>query len=230
MQIRDLLITRITEGEWMPGSIIPSEIRLAKELNVSQGTARKAITELVETNVLVRRQGRGTFIATHDNDRALFHFFHIYNDSGSKLLPECQTLSSRRKRASRIESCSLAIPDGATVIRIERIRKLEETPVIVEIVTLPAEPFDELGGLPANNLPNTLYELYESKFNITIHHAKEELRAAVATKHEASLLGLAPGDPVLEIKRVAFTLDNTPVELRTSRCNTLRHHYQNMVV
>ncbi len=229
MQIKDLLVARVTEGEWVPGDIIPSEMQLARELNVSQGTVRKAITELVENNVLVRRQGRGTFVATHDGDRALFHFFHIVNDNGTKILPESKTLSCRRKRASRQEASKLNLSSGAQVVCIDRIRILDNQPTLIETIILPAELFGDLGQRQARNLPNTLYELYETQFGITIHRADEQLRAVAATDRDASLLGLEAGSPLLEIARTALTLDGTPVELRISRCSTSKHYYQNAV-
>ena len=230
MQIKELLVARVTEGEWSPGDIIPSEMQLARELNVSQGTVRKAITELVETNVLVRRQGKGTFVATHDGIRALFHFFHIVNDGGTKILPECETISCRRKRASRQEASKLGIPRDTRVICIDRIRKLDNLPIIAETITLSTELFGDFGKSNARNLPNTLYEMYETQFGITIHRADEQLRAVAASDYDASLLGLEPGTPLLEIERIALTLDGTPVELRNSRCNTTKHYYQNTVL
>ena len=230
MQIKDLLITKISAGEWLPGSIIPSEMRLAQELGVSQGTARKAISELVEANVLIRKQGRGTFVANHNDKRALFHFFHIFNNNGTKFLPECKTLSCRKKRATRAEAASLVIEDKSEVIRIERVRNLEGTPAIIETVTLPAALFaDIVESYRLDDLPNMLYELYETQFRITIQRADEQLRAIISSKRDASLLGIEAGTPLLEIKRLALTLDGSPVELRVSRCCTSRHYYHNTV-
>lgn len=228
-QVKDLLVARVTKGEWSPGDIVPSEMELARELDVSQGTVRKAITELVENNVLVRRQGRGTFVAIHDGERALFHFFHIVNDNGSKTLPECKTLSCRRKPASRQQALKLKLSSGAQIVCIERIRYLDNQPTILEKIVLPARLFQKLGKQQARDLPNTLYQLYETQFGITINRAEEQLRAVAATDREASLLGLEAGTPLLEIERTALTLDGTPVELRISRCNTSNHHYRNIV-
>lgn len=227
MQIKALFVANISDGQWSPGDLIPSEIQLAAQLGVSQGTVRKAITELVENNVLTRKQGRGTFVAYHDTQRALFHFFHIVDEKGQKVLPDSTTLSCRRKRASRFESAKLQLGVGASVIKIERIRKLNDFPAILETITLSSEHFGELGNVGTCDLPNMLYELYEKKFGITIHSAQEQLRAVAASKHEASLLNLTIGSPLLEIERVAMTLDKVPVELRISRCITSHHHYQN---
>lgn len=229
MQIKELLTAKVGKGEWLPGSIIPSEINLAQELGVSQGTVRKAITELVENNVLTRRQGRGTFVSYHDTDRALFHFFHISDNNGHKVLPESRVLHCRRKLSSRAEAAKLQLTVGTNIIRIERVRSISAKPIMIETITLPAGPFGDLGKDDTCNLPNTLYELYETEYGITIHSANEQLRAIAASKHDAKLLNLEVGTPLLEIKRVALTLDKTPVELRISRCSTKKHHYHNYV-
>jgi GntR family transcriptional regulator len=229
MQIKELFVANISSGRWSPGDVIPSEIQLAQDLGVSQGTVRKAITELVENNVLTRRQGRGTFVAYHNSERALFHFFHIVDNKGRKVLPESTTLSCRRKRASRAESSKLRLAPSSSVVSIERTRQFNDQPTMLETITLPSEPFGELGSVGTCDLPNMLYELYEKRFGITIHNADERLRAVAASKRDASLLGLQTGTPLLEIERIAKTLDNTPVELRISRCVTSNHHYQNTI-
>jgi GntR family transcriptional regulator len=230
LQIIELLVTKISNGEWLPGDIIPSEINLAKELEVSQGTVRKAITELVENNVLTRKQGRGTFVSYHDNDRALFHFFHINNDNGDRVLPDSEVLHCRRRKASKSETVKLNLSTGDEVIKIERVRKISSKPTIIETIVLPSSPFNDLDKDQSCNLPNMLYELYEKQFGITIHSAEEQLRAIKANKQDAEILGLEKGSPLLAIERVALTLDKTPVELRISRCNTTQHYYQNTIL
>ncbi len=115
-------------------------------------------------------------------------------------------------------------------MHIERVRYLAGRPIILERVILPAELFGDLDKPQACDLPNMLYALYETRFGITIHRAEEQLRAVSATAHEAALLGVETGTPLLEIERVARTLDGTPVELRISHCDTSGHHYQNTVL
>ena len=229
MQVIELLVSKISSGEWLPGDLIPSEIKLAENLGISQGTVRKAITELVETNVLVRKQGRGTFVSNHDDDRALFHFFHITDDNGEKMLPDSKVLSCRQKKATRAEASLLQLPADARVLKIERVRSLSAVPTIAETITLPTEPFSELISSNSCKLPNMLYELYEKQFGITIHSSEEKLRAVLAKKHDAKILGIEPGSPLLEIERLALTLNKIPVELRRSRCRTEHHHYQNTI-
>lgn len=229
VQIKDLFVASISDGRWAPGDVIPSEIQLARDLGVSQGTVRKAISDLVEHNVLTRKQGRGTFVANHDSQRALFHFFHVVDDTGHKVLPDSTALSCRRRRASRFEASELKLAAGTSVIAIERIRKFGGRPTMLETITLPSKPFAELSKIGARNLPNMLYALYEQKFKITVHSAEEQLRAVAASDRDASLLNVSIGTPLLEIKRVASSLDKVPVELRISRCVTERHYYQNTI-
>ena len=227
MQIKDLLLARIAKGDWSPGNIIPSEMSLAGELGVSQGTVRKAITELVENNVLTRKQGRGTFVSNHDVNRALFHFFHITDNKGHKVMPDSRVLKCRRMSATRKESTMLELPVDTEVIRIERVRSIGAKPTMIETITLPAQAFGDLDQPSGIELPNTLYELYETKYGVTIHIADEQLRAIAASKQDAQLLGVETATPLLEIERLALTIDKTPVELRISRCVTKNHYYHN---
>jgi GntR family transcriptional regulator len=226
-QVRELMIEKIHTGQWKPGQLIPSETRLAVDLGVSQGTVRKAIGQMVTQNVLVRQQGKGTFVATHDSRRALFHFFHIVPDDGVKTLPQSLTLSNRRREASREEARALKIPPAEAVVRIERLRRMEGNTVIAENITVPAGLFSGLHELPARKVPNTLYELFERAHGITIHRAEEKIKAVTATARLARLLGVEQGEALLRIERIAYTLSGTPVEFRVTYCATANHHYAN---
>ena len=229
LQIIDLLVSRISNGSWAPGDLIPSEIKLAGELGVSQGTVRTAITALVENRVLVRKQGKGTFVANHDDNRALFHFFHITDNQGNKVLPVSQILSFKEKVSTRGEAELLKLDENAKVLRIERVRIITGRPTILETIVLPSSSFDGMINMNPDDLPNTLYQLYENEFGITIQSAEEKLRAVIAKTREAKVLNVETGSPLLEIERVAMTLDRTPIELRISRCNTRHHYYENTV-
>ncbi len=229
LQIIDLLVERIRDGAWSPGDLIPSEMKLASELGVSQGTVRTAITALVENRVLIRKQGRGTFVANHDDNRALFHFFHITDNQGNKVLPISEILSFKQKESSRFEAERLNLAADAQVLKIERVRSIAGKPTILETIVLPAASFNGLIDMDPSELPNTLYQLYETSFGITIHSAEEKLRAVIAKTREARILGVESGTPLLEIERIALTLDKTPVELRVSRLSTRNHYYDTIV-
>ena len=222
-QVRDLIVGRVTDGTWKAGELLPSEMRLADEFGVSQGTVRKALDDLEAENLIVRRQGKGTFIASHSPQRALFHFFHLVDGDGHRQLPTSRDIGLSRGRATREEERRLDLAGGARVVRIERVREFDGRPVIMESVVVGAGTFPNLGR--GGVLPNTLYGLYEEDYGIIIHRAVEHLRAIAATAHDARHLDLAEGAPLLEIDRLALTPDGRPVEWRVSRCDTLNHRY-----
>ncbi len=229
-QIQQFLTKKISTGGWKPGEMIPGEISLGKELSVSQGTVRKAINEMVANNLLVRQQGKGTFVAAHDPQRALFHFFHIANNEGGKILPDSQIQSCKCIKAGEKEAAALNLSPGTDIIVIQRTRYLDNQPTLAETIFLPTSHFQKLCKIKYDEIPNNLYEYYEHSYGITIHRAEEKLRATSATKRDATILGVKAKAPLLVIERIAYTLDGTPMELRISRCNTRNHFYQNTVV
>ena len=229
-QVKDLLVRRLVAGAWRPGEALPSEFSLAAEFKVSQGTVRKALDELAAQNVVVRQQGKGTFVATHTPQRALFHFFHLVGDNGARAMPSHRVLSLRNAKATRAESERLQIRSGAAVVRLTRLRQLGGRDAIAERIVLPASLFPGLVERMGDALPNELYRYYEEVYGVTVARAAERLKAVAASAEEARWLGLRPGAPLLEIDRTAYGLDDRPVELRVSRCDTARHHYVSEIV
>lgn len=214
-QVRDLLRQRITDGVWGPGEPLPAEPRLAAELGVSQGTVRKALDELASANIVDRRQGRGTYVTRQTAERALFHFFHVVDADGRRVTPSSRTLDCRRSVGTPQELAKLGAQPGAVVIRIARLRALQGREALVERIAVPASLFPDLGA--DGRLPNALYALYQERFGVTIARATEHLRAVAAAADDAELLGVAAGSPLLEVDRVAFDLEDRPVEWRLSR-------------
>lgn len=217
-QVKELLLRRIGEQIWAPGALIPSEQQIAAELGVSQGTVRKALDEMTSERLLVRRQGRGTFVARHDEARILFQFFKIVPDAGEPVFPESELRRVENARADENERVVLRLQPGDRVIRIERVRSLAGKPVISEYLSLPAKFFPGLGEGIA--VENNLYGLYAAQFGITVAGGQEKVKAVAASPEDARLLGLPVGAPVLAIDRVASGLDGAPVEWRRSFCST----------
>ena len=223
VQVRDQLVRRLIDGEWQPGQHIPSEIELAREVGVSQGTIRKALDAMTTENLLIRRQGRGTFVARPEESRILFQFFRLVPDDGKRSFPDSAILERSAADATAQEAETLALAPGQPVWRIERVRTLAGTPLLVETITLSAERFPGLGDLGA--IPNNVYGLYSERWGITIGRASERLKAMAATPDDAAALGCAAGTPLLAVTRIALDLENKPVELRVSRCLTQAVHY-----
>lgn len=223
VQVRDQLVRRLIEGEWQPGQLIPSEIELAREIGVSQGTIRKALDAMTTENLLIRRQGRGTFVARPEESRILFQFFRLVPDDGKPSFPDSAILDRRQAGATAQEAEALALVPGAPVWRIERVRTLAGAPLLVETITLSDARFPRFDELAA--IPNNVYGLYSERWGITIGRASEKLKAIAATPADADALGCAAGTPLLSITRIALDLESKPVELRVSRCLSETVHY-----
>lgn len=226
-QVRARLIEGISKGEWRPGEPIPSEAELARGFGVAIGTIRKAVDSLVAERALVRRQGKGTFVTAHEGSRLYFHFFHIVGLDGRKLLPEVKTIAFRRDRADRASAEALGIAPHDKVIRIRNLLSLEGRPRIVDDISIAAELFPGLTEKTFVARNTTIYQLYQSRFGINVLRTDEHLRAVLADAQLGSLLQLEPGAPLLEIRRIALTFRDRPVELRISRVDTSQHHYHN---
>ena len=99
--VKRRLTDALTRGEWKRGAAIPAERRLSERFRISVGTVRKAIDELVAENILIRQQGRGTFVASHDREREVFYFFHVVPEHGPKQYPEVRMQTFARAKADR---------------------------------------------------------------------------------------------------------------------------------
>ena len=221
-QVKANFVRRLVEGVWAPGTALPSEGQLASEIGVSQGTVRKALDELAAENLLVRRQGRGTFVAEHDEQRILFQFFKLVPDDGVARFPDSTVLSCGIAAADPAEQAALELGPEAAVIRIRRIRSLGGRPSVLETVSLPAQRFP---GLADGPVPNNLYSLFATRYGVTLAHARERLKAVALSAEEARHLGAAAGTPALAIDRIALSLEGSPVERRFSLCLTEEAHY-----
>jgi GntR family transcriptional regulator len=228
-QVKDAMIQNLVSGAWRPGDKLPSETNLAEEYGVSQGTMRKALDDLAAQNLVVRQQGRGTFIATHKPEHSPFHFFHLVGNDGSRQTPDSAVLGCGRRAATAQESARLGLSAGAQVIAIERVRSMDATPIIFERIVVSAKAFPDLCTLRKEDIPNKLYQLYEDRWGITIYQTVEQLRAVAADAREADLLGITQGTPLQEIDRVALSLERKPVEWRVSHCYTRDYHYLSQV-
>lgn len=219
-QVYTVLVRRIADSEWQPGDSLPSEQVLASEMGVSQGTVRKALDALAAEKLVQRRQGKGTFVAEHTQEHALFRFFRIArpHTDGERVIPESGGERVRRRTATAIERSKLSLRKGALIVEIKRTRLIDNVPAITEKIVLPLELFPEIDHQHA--LPNTLYSLYQSVYGISVATTHEELSAVSATKEDARQLTIEPGSPLLQIARVAIGIDKQKVEWRLSRCDT----------
>jgi GntR family transcriptional regulator len=226
-QIKALITQSLQSGEWKPGELIPSEVELANRFKVSPGTVRKAIDELAAENLVMRKQGKGTFVATHHEARAHFRFLKLMPDEGVPHYPESKFIEVKRMRAPADVARLLDLKSGDAVIYIKRVQSFGSVPTIVEEMWLPGVTFKGLTAERLVEYKGPMYGLFESEFGTRMIRATEKIRAVCADDGVAALLHIAAGTPLLASERVSFTYGDKPVELRRGQYLTERHHYHN---
>jgi len=226
-QIKGLMLQSLDGGEWRPGEAIPSEMELANRFNVSQGTVRKAIDEMAAENLLVRRQGKGTFVATHSDPRAFFRFLRLVPLAGGIEPARSVPLECWRAKAGPEAGRVLGIKTGDPIIIVRRLLEFSNRPVVVDEIYLPGEIFAGLTLEVLKESQVSLYSLFEAKFGVRMIRAEERLRAIAADRSSAELLHVPEGSPLLLVERTSFTYGDRPVEWRRGLYSTETHCYLN---
>lgn len=224
-QIQALLTRRIGEGAWKPGDLLPTEMELAAEYGVSQGTVRKALIALEGEKLIVRRQGVGTYVARHARDTAIFHFFRMVEPDGTRLTPRSRVIRQTVRMATQEQAAELQVPPRAALHAIVRVRLLRDTPAIYEEIFTPVAVVPSLALPKGSEMDEEMYVIYQEHCGILIARVAERLRAMAAGAKEARALEIPEGTPLLEIVRVAYDVNGRPVELRISRCDTRDYRY-----
>lgn len=228
-QIKTLLLRSLQAGEWKPGEAIASEVELAARFKVSQGTVRKAIDELSTENLLVRRQGKGTFVATHAEQKVQFRFLRLAPDDGVPAGAQRRFIDCRRLRAPADIARALELKSGDAVVQVRRVLSFHGAPVVLDDIWLPGQLFKGLTADKLSEYRGPMYGLFETEFGVRMIRADEKIRAVVADAAAAELLGVKEGAPLLSVERLSMTYDDKPVELRRGLYNTSAHHYRNQL-
>jgi GntR family transcriptional regulator len=228
-QIKGLILQSLQAGEWKPGEAIPSEMELAARFRVSQGTVRKAIDELAAENLVVRRQGKGTFVSTHAEQQVRYRFLKLVPDSDrDEIGPATRSvLDCRRVRASAEVARALQLRTGDAVVQVRRVLAFGGVPTILEDLWLPGNAFKGLTAEQMAGHQGPTYALFELAFGVRMVRAEEKIRAVAADAQQANLLAVAPGAPLLSVERLSYTYNDVPMELRRGLYRTDTRHYRN---
>jgi GntR family transcriptional regulator len=225
-QIKVLLTQSLIAGEWHPGEAIPSEQELAVRFKVSQGTVRKAIDELAAENILVRRQGKGTFVATHNEENIKLRFLRLTSVEGKKEVLENRLLDCSKGKAQGEVARMLGLKSGTAVIEVKRLLSFSGRTLILDHIIIPAAPFKGLNGAKVQENNGSMYSMYETQFRVRMVRAEERIKAVTADAETARVLDVAPDFPLLRIERVSYTYGDKPMEYRLGLCITDDHHYR----
>ncbi len=226
-QIKILLTQSLVAGEWKPGEAIPSELELAARFRVSQGTVRKAIDELASENILLRRQGKGTYVASHSEPEYQYRFLRVIPDSGEKTPPRNLFFGLERGKAHGDAARALGLKPGAPVVGFKRVMSFGGRPMILDDIVFAAHRFPGLTLAELEEFAGSVYSFYEKVFGVPMVRAEERLRAVAADSFAAAHLKVAPHAPLLCVDRVAYTYGDDPVEWRRGLCRTDGFSYYN---
>ncbi len=226
-QIKGLLMRSLGQGEWKAGEALPAEPELAQRFKVSQGTVRKALDALTAEGLLVRRQGKGTFVATHAEAQVQYRFLRLMPDQGVRQAMQRQFLDFRRLRAPADIARALDQKAGDGVLQLRRLLLAGDTPVVLDDIWLNARLFKGLTAERLQAYRGPMYGLFEAEFGVQMIRAEEKIRAVAAAEADAALLGVAPRAPLLLVERRSYTYADRPVELRRGLYRTEAHYYRN---
>lgn len=225
-RLREEMLAKIGSGEWVPGSPIPTEAELTKHYGVAIGTVRKAVDTLVNEGLLLRSQGRGTYVRRPNFDASLVRFFRQVNAAGGREIPSSRILAKGRQKPSAPVATALKLEDGEDVVHLERLRMVESRTLFHEDIWLPVTRFGVLLDIDSESFGTLLYPFYETQCGQCIGSATETLTVEQADRGIAKILSIQEGAPVVTIERTALGYDRSPLEYRISRAAAEGFRYQ----
>ncbi len=214
-QLKELLREKVRSGEWLPGTVIPSERELCEQYRISRMTARQSITELVREGLLYREQGRGTFVAQPRIAQQLARLTGFSEDMQARhQRPGARVLTAEIWAADSCTADRLNVKHGHPVFRVRRLRLADAQPLALETSVVHFAGCEQL--LDEDLAHSSLYQLLETKYKLPLLTAEQEVEASLAQDDETELLGLVVGDPVLRTRRVTYSERGRPVEYATA--------------
>ncbi len=198
-QLKNIILSKIKEGEFPEGSPIPSERDLGESLNISRMTVRQALNQLVVEGVLYREKGKGTYVSKSKIvQRNIMSFSDTVRNKGltpSTIVLNFEQISDR----SDIKSI-LGLHENEILYNFKRLRLANERPIAIEEVFIPERYCPQLEKY---DLKSSLYKLLKEEYSLDINYMDSSIEAAKATKEEKKLLALTEAIPVLRITSVS---------------------------
>lgn len=212
-QIREQLRQQIINGDLKPGDRLPSESQICAECGVSRMTARQALTQLASEGLVVRKRGRGTFVASpkvtfHEFPAALFSYTELMDRLG--LRAGAQVHSQEVIAASPSVAERLRLEAGEPVVQIVRLRYADHEPMSLEVSFYPHRRFPALAEMDLAD--RSVYRVLEESYGVVLAYAVDTIELSVASPYEAKELGLKEGIPIVLCSRVSYLEDDTPIE------------------
>lgn len=227
-QVRLQIQEKLARHVWDINQPIPSESELSDEYHVSIGTVRKAIERLVEDNLLVKIQGKGTFIRQPNFSASLMKFFRYRNVAGELIEPVGVVKNIEKIAPVPAINAILKLTPKDSLIYLERVRLIDGTIMLSEKIWLSYDLFSSLLDISLQDFGNLLYPFYYDRCNQLIASANEKLTFVKGYKDK--YLDNPVDEILLKICRIANNLEHAPVEYRESFGRTTNFHYEVNIV
>lgn len=217
------LRSRVVAGEWPPGSALPAEQLLAAEHGVALGTLRRALELLAEQGLIERVHGKGTFVRQGIAGASMLRFFRFGEHAG--VVPASRIVSRQRVAASAAAARALGLAPGEPVLRLQRLRLIDEQPCLLEDLWLPMDLFAPLAQGDCADWDALLYPMYARVCGVHVQRAVDDIGFGLLAAAQARLLALPAGHPAAVVTRQAYDLSGRCVEWRTTRGDAHAFHY-----
>lgn len=212
VQVKDALKDLIESGDAHPGEQLPGEPELCRIFNVSRTVVRQAMRDLELQGLIQREKGRGTFVAEPKLRESLFQeLTGFYEDMAAKgMTPVSRVLTQEIIPATGKVSAWLALSPGTPVVHINRLRFVEDEPLVLVATYLPAARCPGLEHIDFAH--RSLYEYLQTAYGLVIDRGHRVLEAVPAGEYEAGLLGVKKGAPLILLDSVSYLADGSPIE------------------
>ncbi|MFS0786112.1 GntR family transcriptional regulator [Shouchella sp. 1P09AA] len=223
-QIEELIQKQIKAGLLKPGDALPSEREFADKYQISRMTVRQGMNNLVQKRQLIREKGKGTFVASSQNIEQLLTKTTSFSEDmlNRNMVPESKLLSFKREQIDEKTAQLLQVESGTDVFHVNRVRLANKSPIALEQAFIAV---DLAPNLTENILHSSLYTYFEEELGHQIDHSEQTIRSVLANEEDATLLEIEKGDPLLAIRRQAFTTERRVLELVYTRYRGDRYHF-----
>ncbi len=211
LQIAENFITRIDAGEYHVGDKLPTERELSEQLNVNRITIRQALNVLEMQGLITRKQGSGTYISQPKIEHPTSQFFWFTRQMKiTGRTPGARLIFFEKEVANTVTSRELDITLSAQVYHCNRLRLVNQAPVLLENFYLPADLFPNMEQFDLNQ--RSLYEIMETEYQIKVSRLRFSLETVPASEYEAAHLEINSGAPVFLERRVTADQNGRIVE------------------
>jgi len=211
MQMEEMIREKLETGEWAPGSLIPSENEMSQENGISRMTARNVVTKLVQEGLLFRIPGKGTFV-TEQKIEAKSLFYEGIREQLERMGYEVSTklLDVRTSKATKDVYQKLKIDRNAKVYVVQRLRLVKGEPLSIHTSYIPVSLAPKLDEWDLVN--EQLCSVLSKHYDLNRERMLEELESVAATEHEAELLDVPAGQPLLMLQDTIVDQNGRPFE------------------